>query len=321
MKPVPLTLIALLLVLAGCQNTSAEEPNTKAGDQSQPKRVTRPEAIDIVAAIGKVEPEREIFFLAANANGVVKELYKQDGEQVNAGDPLVQLEDDIERLQTEEIRKRIATQKTQVELDRTAIRETETRLAAKRRDLAATSRLAETGAARSREVDDLNTEIELLKVELETRKLTVRRSTDQLAELQQQLLLYETQAAKKTLRAPADGIVLDLLVHPGSALNLFADYAEFAPEGKTVIRAEVDELFANRIEAGMPVEIRYVGNVDPIADGQVTRLSPYLKKKSLFSDTPGEREDRLVRAIEIELNGQPSLLLNTKVECIIRIND
>jgi hypothetical protein len=56
-----------------------------------------------------------------------------------------------------------------------------------------------------------------------------------------------------------------------------------------------------------------------VATGRITKLSPYLQKKSLFSEIPGEREDRLVREIEITLDGRPSLLLNAKVECVIKL--
>ena len=45
--------------------------------------------------------------------------------------------------------------------------------------------------------------------------------------------------------------------------------------------------------------------------------SSFLKKKSLFTDQTGEKEDRRVRTIKISLDKSEGLLLNARVECVI----
>lgn len=319
MNRLALAMIAVLAFSGGCGDPSTAEQEAEAAAPVVAEKVTRPEKIDLIVAIGKVEPEKEIIYLAAGSSGIVTEVFKQDGDAVRPGDPLVKLDDELERLQVEQVRQQIVTQQSQIELDKVAIRSTETSLAAKRRDLATTDRLVQTGAETGQELNDLKTEIELLEVELEQNKRVVELSANRLSELQRQLQLSQTQADRKILRAPAGGTVLDMLVHPGNALNQYADYAEFAGEGAPLVRAEVDELFANQLQAELPVEIRFIGNAENVATGRITKLSPYLQKKSLFSEIPGEREDRLVREIEITLDGRPSLLLNAKVECVIKL--
>jgi hypothetical protein len=50
----------------------------------------------------------------------------------------------------------------------------------------------------------------------------------------------------------------------------------------------------------------------------VTYAAPYLKRKSLFSDEAGVKEDRRVREVRVMLDRQ-DLLINRQAECIINI--
>jgi hypothetical protein len=85
------------------------------------------------------------------------------------------------------------------------------------------------------------------------------------------------------------------------------------------VRAEIDELFAGRVSEGLAAEVRFIGIETSVAKGTVTFVSPYLKKKSLFSEKAGDQEDRLVREIRIVLDEGSGLLVNSEVECIIKL--
>jgi hypothetical protein len=109
-------------------------------------------------------------------------------------------------------------------------------------------------------------------------------------------------------------------VEKGSAVNQFEKYAEFAPSGPMTVRTEVDELFAGRLSKGLDADIRFIGSDSVVAKGKVIFVSPYLKKKSLFSQKANEQEDRLVREVRIGLEGDNRLTLNSKVESVIKLN-
>jgi len=49
-----------------------------------------------VVGIGKVEPEKEIISLAAATGGVVKDIYRYDGDSIKKDEPLVRLDDELE---------------------------------------------------------------------------------------------------------------------------------------------------------------------------------------------------------------------------------
>ena len=44
------------------------------------------------------------------------------------------------------------------------------------------------------------------------------------------------------------GLLLEMHIEKGSAVNQFEKYAEVAPSGPMTVRTEVDELFAGRLK-------------------------------------------------------------------------
>jgi hypothetical protein len=78
-------------------------------------------------------------------------------------------------------------------------------------------------------------------------------------------------------------------------------------------------MFAGRVKEGQIAEITLVGDNKVIATGKVIRTAPYLKRKSLFSELPGDREDRRVREVWILLDDNAGLLFNMQVECKIKL--
>ncbi len=314
MKRILLTSCMLSLLFA-CSQEESGQPT--AGSQSTVNPADTP--VRQIIATGKVEPGQEITSLAATTGGLIIEVYKTDGDSVQANELLLQLDDELERLRIAELSARQQTLRTQITIEASAVREAEIKFLNKRRLLDSGQRLLDKGAETRQSVDDLQTEVSALEVNLDKLRTAVRLAESQLAELGQQLASARTELARKQLRAPFAATILDMKARPGAALNQYATYAEVAPTGPYIVRAEVDELFADRLQPGQQVDIRYTGTDKVIASGQITRLSPYLKKKSLFSENASDQEDRRVREVRIALNGQQGLIINAKVECVINL--
>lgn len=232
---------------------------------------------------------------------------------------LVQLDDELEQLAIRKLHSERGTQRAQVEVEQAGVRSAEARLAHAEQQLAIARQLLQKGAETQQVVDDLVNDVRTITADLSKARALVKYAEGRLAEIEQDLHRAEAEAGKKKLRAPSDGQILDVLVAPGAALSQFTPYAQFAPAGPKIIRAEVDELFAQRLRTGQRVDIRYIDTTDIIASGEITLLSPYLKRKSLFSEKAGDQEDRRVREIRIALEDDPDLLINAKVECIITL--
>lgn len=302
-----------LISFAGCGGD--EKPQANAITTVDPK------AVDVreVVGIGKVEPESEITNLAAPVGGVITGVFRADGDTARGGEVLLQLDDAIEQARAGRNRAQITTQQAQVALEKTRIKEITVRLNNKRRQLEESRSLFNKGAETRDAVADLETEFRGLEGQLEERQASVRAAEKRIGELQQDLRLANTEIEQKKIRSPQNGTILDMQVSKGESINQYATYAEFAPAGAIIVRAEVDELYSNKIQPGQQVDIRYTGTAQTLARGQVISAGAYLKKKSLFSVKADDQEDRRVREVRIALPDSARLTINTKVECIFKI--
>ncbi|MRS01728.1 HlyD family efflux transporter periplasmic adaptor subunit [bacterium] len=309
-------LVIVPLIITAC--SSSKDNDEKSAASSNPVNTAMVEVSQVVG-VGKVEPEKKILSLAAATGGVVKEIYRNDGDSIRKDEPLARLDDDLELIKVLQLKSQYNSQQSQLEIDKLNLQESEARLANKKKLLESVRALALKGAETKQTLDDLETEVTTLALDVEKSRAMVKLSGSRLTELAAQVRYSETEAANKILRSPYDGVLLDLQVEKGSAVNQFEKFAEVAPAGPTTVRTEVDELFAGRLSKGLDADIRFVGSDSVIARGKVVFLSPYLKKKSLFSGESNEQEDRLVREVIIKLDGETGLILNSKVESVIKL--
>ncbi|NSW93618.1 MAG: efflux RND transporter periplasmic adaptor subunit [Bacteroidales bacterium] len=308
-----LMLPAAVAVISSCgsdKKSDSENTNISASVKSE---ITR------VVGIGKIEPEHEIISLAAASGGIVSKVMKNDGERAEKGEALVLLDSEEEELGVAQLRAQVSSQENQVIIDRLSVEETELRLADKKRLMESTGSLLRDGAETAKNYEDLKTEVAILENNLEKAKAVLALSNSGLSKSRAELQSAIKALEKRTLRAPSAGVILDMKCLPGSSLPQFGEYALFAPDGNLIARCEIDEMLAGKIKTGQKAEISLVGNSDAITTGKVVSASPFLKRKSIFSETPGDREDRRVREVVILLEEPADLLINSMIECKIQI--
>lgn len=275
--------------------------------------------VRIVVGTGRVEPAGEIISLASPTGGIVEKIYKNEGDNVKKDEPLIKLEDRLESLRADQLRWQVASQRTEVDLSVISQKQAEIKLENRSRYLASTRNLQNRGAETRQNLYDVEAEVNNLKMEAEAARVRIDQARSRLKDLEAQLGYAQDEVARKTLKAPADGILLSLNAWEGASINQLGTYGDFAPAGPVIVRAEIDELFADRLAQGQQAEIRYVGSDSTIATGRVTYISPSLKKKSLFTQRAGDQEDRLVREVKVSLDNGSSLILNSRVECVIKV--
>jgi multidrug resistance efflux pump len=310
--------ILIPIFIAACSGSKEKEERSGIASPSVNSAI-----VDVaeVVGVGKVEPENEIISLAAATGGVVKEIYRKDGDVIRKDEPLVRLDDELELIKVSQLKSQYNAQKSQEEIDRLNLKESEARLANKKKLLQSVRILESKGAETTQNLYDLETEVTSISLAVEKNRAAVNLSLARLMELAEQVRYAEAEASRRILRSPYDGILLEIYIDKGSAATQFEKYAEIAPAGSMTVRTEVDELFAGRLKEGLDADIRFVGSDSIVARGKVIFLSPYLKKKSLFSQKANEQEDRLVREVRIKLEGSNRLILNSKVESVIRVKN
>ncbi|HSY62439.1 MAG TPA: HlyD family efflux transporter periplasmic adaptor subunit, partial [Cytophaga sp.] len=120
-------------------------------------------------------------------------------------------------------------------------------------------------------------------------------------------------------KAPLDGKILSVDTKLGATVSTSTNLSDFAPEGPVMAITEIDELFADQIKIGQPAYVRAQGDTVVLAKGKVILAAPYLRKKSLFSDKVDNLEDRRVREVRVQLDSTETLLIGSRVECIIEL--
>ena len=255
-------LVIVPLIITAC--SGSKENKEKSGTASQSVNSATVEVSQVVG-VGKVEPEKEIISLAAATGGVVSEIYRNDGDSIKKDEPLVRLDDELELIRVSQLRSQFNSQKSQEEIDKLNLREAEAKLANKKKLLESVRVLALKGAETKQTLDDLETEVTTLSLSVEKNSASVNLSVSRLRELAEQVRYAEAEASKKILRSPYEGLMLEMHIKKGNAVNQYEKYAEVAPAGPMTVRTEVDELFAGRLRIGLDADIRFVGSDSVVA--------------------------------------------------------
>ena len=90
-----------------------------------------------------------------------------------------------------------------------------------------------------------------------------------------------------------------------------------ADTSRFFVRAFVEELDAPRVQLGMMATVAADGLPGKEFHGRVTRLSPRMDHKQLWSNHPTERFDAKMREVWIELDDAESLVIGLRVDVTI----
>jgi len=237
-----------------------------------------------VAGVGLVEASTENISVGSETAGVVTKIFVKIGDEVQAGQPLFEL--DGRALRAELAFKQAAVKAAEVALENAKF------------DYAISAQLT------SRQVNTVN--------DREEKRFAVDKAQAALAQAQADVNLTETNIGLLTVKAPVSGQILQLKVHLG----------EFAPDASTAatqpavllgstaplnVRAEFDENDAWRVRK----EARAVGFVR--GNARITipltfvRFEPYVVPKVSLTGTSAERVDtRVLQVIfSIDRTGFP----------------
>lgn len=303
-----------LFSLASCSSEKKEQADVTAVNKDT---LSRPRA-EQVSGTGRIEPESGIADLASETGGVIGRIFVKEGDRIQRGQPLLEIEHAVSSAQTAEIAARLNAQKQQLELDRVSISEARNNLQKAESDYGRTKRLVDRKAETQQALDDARTELENKRIALQQATAGLRLTEKKISEVGQQVSAARTNENRYTVRALQDGRLLEFTAKPGAGLVAGQRFGQLAPDGKLSVLCEIDELFADEVKPGQSAFIRYKGYPDTISLGRVIYAAPYLKRKSLFSDEVGAKEDRRVREVRVMLDRQ-DLLINRQAECIIII--
>ena len=208
--------------------------------------------------------QTEIF---AEVSGPIVEVFADNGQYVNAGDPLVQIRDT-------EYRERFQQAESQLEIARAQTRQAEANLDVLSNQLA---RIEELRARQLETVSALETiraQVAVAQADVQLRMAQQRQAESQLEESRMEL-------SRTTVRAPTSGTIglrnaeRGQIAGPSTQLFLIGDLS----------RMQVEILLTERnltyIRQGMPVNLYSDSWPDLMIEANIARVSPFLDSNTL----------------------------------------
>lgn len=301
----------ILTALIGCKNEKKK--------QEEQEKAKLSAIYGSVIAIGKVLPEGGWVQISSPISAEVKDIMVKEGDVVEQGQVLMTLKENTEGLDLAQSQSQFESLKAQHQASikdlakqEIILKELMSKYETSRSLLA---KNAETRENVDKDFSNVKQQEELisgLKSQIRANQATEKEQSIIIAKNRQSLKDYQVTAIKK-------GIVSELNVEIGQTINGTAELGKIVDSENIVIEAEVDEFFADSVKIGQTVDINFVGKPAVIGKGKIVYLSPTLMNKSILFETANEAEDRRVRRIRIEPEGNSTLLINSKVECRIKL--
>ena len=306
-------IIFIVSTLISCNKKAAKE-------KLESEKATQTYNTNHIVGIGKIIPENDIIQLSSPVNGVVQKIYKKENDTVSIGTIILELDHHIEDAKLKQLSSEVSTQLAQINVDEASVGEFSAKNTNAKTALLRLQNLLEKGAETQQTVDDATTDLKSIQANIKRLEANVSVSKSRLQETKTELKTAQIERDQKIITSPINGRILELTVLIGGSVSIQQSFAQISPEGKTIAICEIDELYADKISIGQNAWIREIGSIDTLSTGIIYFTSSFLKKKSLFTDQSGEKEDRRVRTIKIMLNQPDKLLLNARIECVIDIS-
>jgi HlyD family secretion protein len=299
-----------------------------------------------VVCTGYVDLEHGIRSLAPLRPGRVAAILTNENEHVKSGTPILQLEDEDAKflveaaesavtaaeIQVEEASKLEERQRARVAQQQAALAAAGFRLDAARQMLRHKDNQLKDKLVPDEEVKATRAEVNALEqqeraeqeklAELKTfdPTLAVRKAKAKLESARTQRKRARHQFHECTLKAPTAGTVHHIAVGAGDIVtgNPAQPVVRFHPDEPLLIRAEVDQEFADRVQVGQPAVIRDDARSGASWRGKVQRVAGWYEHHRPATQDPAAFTD--VRTVECLISidpGQPPLRLGQRMRVMI----
>lgn len=301
---------------------------------------------DGVVCTGYVDLEHGVRSLAPLRPGRVAAILAKEMEHVEAGTPILRLEDEDAKFQLQAADSAIATADIEVQESLKLEEQQRARLAQQQAAIQAAAFRVNGGRQMLRRQEDqlkdnlVSSEVvnsardEVKALEQQERAereklaelktvdpaLTIRKARAQLKLSQVRRDQARHQLDECTLKAPVAGTVQRITVGAGDIVtgNPAQPIVRFAPDEAPLVRAEVNQEFADRVQVGQKALIRDDVRTGVSWRGKVERVAGWYEKRRPTTQDPSAFTD--VRTVECLISidpGQPPLRLGQRMRVMI----
>jgi HlyD family secretion protein len=291
------------------------------------------------SALGKLESMSEEIGVSSDITSRITAILVEEGDEVAAGQPLVQLDDTVYRAKVDayEAAARVTRARRErleagarpeaIRKARAALEEAEA-LARIARDKAERARSLENGGiypreetdalareAEAREAHARETREELAILEHETRAEDLAAGIADLERAEKELAAARAELEKTILRSPITGTVVRRNLRVGEAVSSLQvePVVTVADLARLRVRAEVDEIDIGKVRLGQRAYAESESLPGLRLDGRVTRLAKTMGRKTIRSLNPNERQDVRIREVLVDLESRADLPLGLRL--------
>ncbi len=289
-----IVLIVIVLIGGGFfymkgQNAEKKKKLEAAAAQEEPSPYA-------AIAQGKADVEGGVIQVAARRQGIVREVFVQEGDVVTQGQPLAKQEDDDVRLAAQTSAANLASAKAQLQLYQVQLRTAQ-------REYNRLQGLAASNYVAAQKLDAARDQIASAQANIGAQQAAISVAAAQVAQAQ-----YNQELT--IIRAPANGRIARRQANPGagaSTLNVTAMF-DLEPNTQRIVRAEIVEADIPNVKIGQEVEIQPESNPDLTYLGKVLRRAAVFGARKLASDDPSQRSDERVVEVVVSADGAPLLV-------------
>ncbi|MGG6892494.1 MULTISPECIES: efflux RND transporter periplasmic adaptor subunit [Rhizobium] len=250
----------------------------RAGENPDTVEAQSPTPAIAAAARGTVDVEGGLYRITAMRDGVVASVEAPEGAYVRKGDVLAVLDG-----RQEESAVRIAEAELSQAEDRYKL------LQLKSKNLAKTLERMQRAAAGKAVSDQALSDAQDA---YETQAIETNSASSMVSVARERLEIAKREVTQRSIKAPADGVVVRQAVKAGEAVSVQAMTEMFVllPDGPKIVRADIPEEYLNLVGPGMAVEIAAEGRTTQSVPGKITRISKVLSRPK-SAENSGERND------------------------------
>lgn len=269
-------------------------------DRPTQRAAQRP-SVPAAAAVAKgvIDVDGGLVRLSSPRDGVLTSVRVHEGDHVEKGAVMATLDDAQAKLNLEGAVAEEGDKRAQAVI-------AQAKAAAAQRDADRLGRLSKADAATRQDAEQAQVAAKVAAAERDQAEQAV-----QAASVQRRLAELEVQ--QRTLRAPAAGTVVRRTAVGGVSVSAGSPVLfTVAPDGPRVVRAELDEAFADRVQPGMPATVVREFNEHKTYKAKVLRISEVFGSAAL-NDEPGGRADARVLSVVLQVEPTEDLRLGQRV--------
>lgn len=253
----------VVLIIVGVILVKAKNSANGRDDDIKMVKVQRGDIVEKALAIGRIEPEKEIA-IKSKISGIVRRVYVEVGDKVQAGQPLLEIKPDPTPLEYAEAKRSV--EMATVNFEQAS------------KEYNRMKKLLKERLVSQKEYD-------LAENDYKQSELRLNMAQEKLALIEKGRIKIANRQIDTVIKSPVKGTVLERRVHEGDPIVPLTSYQAgtelliLADMEDLIFKGTVDEIDVGKLEEGMMAELKIGAIPDQKIIGELSKISPKAKRQ------------------------------------------